>query len=187
VHRRIVSVPGSGRALLMANVQATLRAFLKAEESLRVVFRKINEALFESTASNRFVTLFYAELDTATGEAVFFNAGHNPAILLKSSEVRQLHEGSCILGSFPALRECNIGTFRMDPGDLLFMYTDGVVEAADGNDDLFGEERLLMLLEAEKAAGVDELHEAIFHALTDFTGSAHLADDTTFIALQRET
>jgi sigma-B regulation protein RsbU (phosphoserine phosphatase) len=75
----------------------------------------------------------------------------------------------------------------MDPGDLLFMYTDGVVEAADGNDDLFGEERLLMLLEAEKAAGVDELHEAIFHALTDFTGSAHLADDTTFIALQRET
>jgi sigma-B regulation protein RsbU (phosphoserine phosphatase) len=180
-----VSGKGISAALLMANVQASLRAFLKAEGSLGAVFRKINEALFESTAPNRFVTLFYAELDPGTGEGIFFNAGHNPAVLLKGSEVRQLYEGSCILGSFPALRECNIGAFRMDPGDLLFMYTDGVVEAADREDNLFGQERLLKLLKAEKEAGVAELHEAIFHALTDFTGSAHLADDTTFIALQR--
>ncbi|MFH0778284.1 MAG: SpoIIE family protein phosphatase, partial [Candidatus Eisenbacteria bacterium] len=126
----IADVSGKGipASLIMASFRASLRAEIRNNYAIRTIFRKTNALLYESTETGRFVTAFYGVLDTKNKVLTFSNAGHNPPILLRSGGgMELLSEGGTILGILPdsAYEERPIS---LGSGDVLALYTDGVVE-----------------------------------------------------------
>src|SRR5271165_4311193 len=140
----IADVSGKGitAALLMANLQAAVRAFAPGIAGPGALCNKLNEVLCGSIAPGKFVTLFYGVIESETLTLRFENAGHTPPIVLRGEEATILTDGGTVLGLFPqAVYEER--QFKLRPGDCLLLTTDGVTEAADENDEEFGNERVI--------------------------------------------
>ena len=132
-----------------------------------------------------FVTAWMGILDISTGIMSFANAGHNPPIIMRQ-------DGSCeYLNSKVGFVLAGMGGVKhkeqqleLKPGDKLYLYTDGVTEATDSNDNLYGEERLLSLLQTKMALSVDDILQAVKDDIDDFVGEAEQFDDITMVMLQ---
>jgi sigma-B regulation protein RsbU (phosphoserine phosphatase) len=149
------------------------------------VVGRINRLMYESTAPEKFATFFYGVLDTNTHELIYANAGHNYPIVVRSGkEPLCLSDGGLILGAF-ANAQYQEGSMQMQPGDTLFMYTDGVTEATDENDEDFGETRLQDLLVRECGSSPRALVEDVLEQIERFTNGADRADDVTMLVIQR--
>jgi hypothetical protein len=141
----IGDVAGKGitAALLMANLQASFRAFATAEASPQVVCTKLNKFLSANLASGKFVTFFYAVLDAGQRTLIYENAGHCPALLIRGNGVAELLRGNgAVLGVLPDWIYQD-STVQLERGDKLLLSTDGVTEAANTTLEEFGEQRLL--------------------------------------------
>jgi len=126
-----VSGKGMTAALLMANLQALVRAFAPAAADPGALCRKVNEALCGNVLPGKFVTLFYGVIDSAALTLRFENAGHCPPLVLRASATTLLTEGGTVLGFFPRAQYAD-RSFRLQSGDCLLLTTDGVTEAATG-------------------------------------------------------
>ena len=137
-----------------------------------------------------FLTVFYAELDTRDGRLTYANAGHNPPLLWPAAEARfDLLTPTCpLLGVLPEL-DVHVAETWLRPGDMLVLYTDGIVEAFDRDYTEFGRTRLEEivgdLLRQRPAATVEEAREAIISAVRAFAGSATQVDDMTLLIIRR--
>jgi sigma-B regulation protein RsbU (phosphoserine phosphatase) len=133
-----------------------------------------------------FVTLFYALLDPQTGEITYVNAGHNPPLHCDGScrQMTQLTRTGMALGIFEDA-PYEQRTIRLEPGDFLLLYTDGVSEAFNPAEEQFGEPRLEAVLQSHAHASAGELVAAIEQAVEDFTGGAAPFDDVTMVAVRR--
>jgi sigma-B regulation protein RsbU (phosphoserine phosphatase) len=173
-------------ALLMALLQGSLHTLLSAGLRGPELVAKLNAHLCASLPSNRLITLFYSELDTATGALHYVNAGHNPPFLLPSaSPSKRLSPNGMALGVITdavfTADEAALG-----PGDRLLLYTDGLTEAANASDEEFGEARLLAVLEARRGStGQALIADAIAEVLR-FCGPVRPRDDMTLLSLTRE-
>jgi len=131
-----------------------------------------------------FVTLVYGVLDLTTGEVTYANAGHHPPYVLreKADAEAQARGGLalCVLGEFAY----EAATLTLQPGDGLFLFTDGVSEAADDNRALFGEERLDRSLQQRAGGAPAEVIRHVLRAVDDFTRGAPPSDDVTMLALR---
>ena len=180
----IADVAGKGlpAALLMSNLQASVRALATSEARPEDVTRQVNRALCRHTPLDRFVTFFYATLDTARKTLVSSNAGHNPPILAHADgSVSRPSTGGMVLGVFEdaAYTQTDIA---LRPGDRLVLFTDGITEAEDGEAVEFGDERLVEAVIAHRHESAPRLLDALFRGVSEFTGGV-FRDDATLIAV----
>jgi serine phosphatase RsbU (regulator of sigma subunit) len=181
-----VSGKGTGPALLMASIQAGLRALAGLGEiSLEDLAQRLNEIVYRSTEANRYVTAFFSCLDCATGEIEFVNAGHcYPILLRRSGAVERLKEGGTVIGLFPELTTAS-GRTTIEAGDLLVMYTDGLSETRSPEGEEFQEERVLSALRGMAGRPSREIVARLVAGVRVFAAEAGLSDDLTLIVAQR--
>jgi len=178
------SVPA---AILMATFQASLRAIEATGTPLGELVHSLNLYVCENSRSGlRFITAFFAELETGSGEIRYTSAGHHPALVRRAAGgVEELSEGGLPLGieqdeQFPA------GQTRIGAGDILFIYTDGLVEAVNAKGEEFGKTRLTNLL--RPCDGTNTAAEVLAHitrVLDGFVGVAPQHDDITCMVVRR--
>jgi serine phosphatase RsbU (regulator of sigma subunit) len=179
-----VSGKGVGAALLMANVQATLRARVPLEMDLARLAAGLDVDIDASTPRGVYVTLFLAILDVGGGVLRYVNAGHNPQFVLREEGgIQPLSSTGLPIGLYPG-QGYSEAEVRIAPGDLLFFYTDGLVEVENEAGEMFGAERLQVLLAEEHAAGIDTVLDRIETATRAFRGRAEPFDDATLMALR---
>jgi serine phosphatase RsbU (regulator of sigma subunit) len=181
-----VSGKGTAAALLMSSLHASIHSQVTAKTSLLDTVTSVNQYLVENTPTNRFVTLFIAELDPKSGILNYINAGHNPPIVGRADgRVEQLESGGFPLGLMPAA-EYEVGNVHLDSGDSLVIYSDGVSEANNLNEDEFGMERLTSVISKNIKASASGMRDKIESALSDFTQTAPANDDITLVIVKRK-
>ncbi|PRY53619.1 sigma-B regulation protein RsbU (phosphoserine phosphatase) [Arcticibacter pallidicorallinus] len=140
-----VSGKGISAALLMANLQASLRAWTSVERDLATIIRKLNEVVTKNTNGERFITLFLGRYNIRTRNMEYVNAGHNAPLLVVDGTVSSLKSGTTLLGVFDQLPFVNIGKQKISENTLIFNYTDGLIESFE--EDIFiTEEELSSIL-----------------------------------------
>ncbi|MFN0141208.1 MAG: SpoIIE family protein phosphatase [Pyrinomonadaceae bacterium] len=180
-----VSGKGTAAALLMSSLHAAIHGQIAANTPIGESINLINEYLVKNTPTNRFVTLFIAELEPATGELNFINAGHNPPLLARADgRVEQLESGGMPLGLM-VVGDYEAGEAMLNSGDALVIYSDGVSEANNLNEDEFGLDRLKDVIRVNIKASASGLRDKVESALSDFTGTAPANDDITLVIVKR--
>ena len=183
----VVDISGKGifAALLMSNIQATLRALLNRQQTLSAVTEQANQLLHATTPGNRYATAFLAQYHPATGACQWVNCGHNDGIILrKTGEVELMACSGIALGLFPRIAYAE-QTFELHEGDLLALYTDGVTEANDIAEQEFSIERLIEVLQVHRWRPANEIVDAVFQELDAFVGAAPQFDDITIMVMKR--
>jgi sigma-B regulation protein RsbU (phosphoserine phosphatase) len=182
-----VSGKGTPASLLMASLQASIRALVPLGLSLAELTGRVNDLMTQNTTQGRFITFFWGILDPETGIFTYVNAGHNPPFFCRADgSIELLEEGGLILGVMPTTRPYDQGTVTVGPGDTLCLYTDGVSEAMNSAGVEFGEEKLQGLLREARTVPVDGLRRSIVDAVTGWSGAAGQSDDITLVLLRRE-
>ena len=180
-----VSGKGTAAALLMSSLHAAVHAQADIHDSLVKTISAVNRYLVDSIPANRFVTLFYAELDPQNGTLSFLNAGHNPPLIVHTGgTMEQLASGGLPLGimSNADFRE---GRTKLYPGDVLVIYSDGVSEATNPNGEEFGPTRLYEVVARNLDASAGGIRDRIESALTKFCQGTPAADDITLVIVKR--
>jgi serine phosphatase RsbU (regulator of sigma subunit) len=173
-------------AMLMATFQASLRTLSTSGVALAELVAGVNRyACSNSQGGVRFTTAFFAELDAATGDVVYVNAGHNVPILRKQSgAVERLEAGGIPMGIF-AESPYQMGTTRLQGGDWLVIFTDGVVEAVNQKNEEYGEPELIRLVDGGSGSAPAELLRSLLAELDRYVGSTPQHDDMTCLLLKR--
>jgi sigma-B regulation protein RsbU (phosphoserine phosphatase) len=178
-----VSGKGTPASILMASVHASLRA-LAGSAPPEVLMARLNRFLYDNTEANRYVTLFYAELDPARRTLGYVNAGHVPPFWIRGDGGRsRLEEGGPVLGMLgdaPFAR----GEVAIGPGDLVAMVTDGATEAVSAADEEFGDERVAGALAEAKDRSAAEILSGLLATVEDWAGAAGCSDDLTALLLK---
>jgi sigma-B regulation protein RsbU (phosphoserine phosphatase) len=179
-----VAGKGLGAALLMAKVQATLRALAPGFPTLADLARELNHIIYRDGLRNRFVSLVYLELTAGSGEVRFVNAGHLPPLLVRHDVLQSMPRGAPALGILPdaSYQEEEIA---LDSGDLFCIFSDGVTEAINGEGQFFGESRLMSLLEKHQGFSAQTLGEQILSEVKAFIGDEPPSDDLSLAILKR--
>jgi sigma-B regulation protein RsbU (phosphoserine phosphatase) len=180
-----VSGKGMPASLMMMGLQARVQVLAEEPKDLAAFMSRLNKATCLKCPSNRFITFFFCVLDAATGELAFANAGHNPPIVMRASgEAIMLEGGGPVLGILP------IAPYReeramVEVGDMLVLYSDGVTEATDPEQEEFGEARFIEVLKRYRKEPAEVIVDAVTKALTDFAAAAPQADDITLVVAKR--
>ncbi len=168
----------------MANVQAAVRALSESHVPPAELITRVNKLVHGYTEESVFITFFYSVLDTRTGEIVYVNAGHNPPCVLRADGTREyLDRGGLVVGIMSG-SEYETGTTRLRAGDDLVLYTDGITEAANPEEEMFGEERLEQLLTEHRHSSAREIEEQVYSSIKDFVAGAAQADDLTMVIVK---
>ncbi len=178
-----ISGKGIAAALLMANLQANLRSqYAIALEDPGKLLRSVNRLFYENTPDDRYATLFYADYEEANKRLRYVNCGHNPPILLRADgEVDRLAATGTVLGLFEKW-QCATRETALFRGDLLVIYSDGVTEAMNRDDEEFGEARFLESLRDNRSLAPAALLRKVVSVVQEFTGGRQTDDLTLVIA-----
>ncbi len=181
-----VTGKGLSAALLMANIQAILRSQWMVGPTPRRIMHRTNKLLRQSIAEGKFVTLFYSILDIERHWMVFTNAGHeNPIVVKPDGTVRRLSAGGTVLGILDDLF-FEEDVIELEPGDLVVVFSDGVTEAANENNELFGEKRLEAFVVENRHLDSVAMADAIEKKIHDFAGPVPMRDDVTLLVIKRD-
>lgn len=188
-HLAIVMADVSGKgvpaALFMVIGKTLIKDHTQPGKDLGSVFTEVNDLLCESNSEGLFITAFEGVLDLASGEFIFVNAGHEIPYICKKDgkfEPRKIRAGF-VLGGMEGMRyQC--GAIQLDVGDKIFQYTDGVTEAADKDEEIYGMGRLTKILEAYSALPPDRLLSKVKEDIDRFVGEAPQFDDITMLCLE---
>jgi serine phosphatase RsbU (regulator of sigma subunit)/pSer/pThr/pTyr-binding forkhead associated (FHA) protein len=180
-----VAGKGMPAAMLMANLQARVQVLSEDPSDIAGLVSRLDRSISSNCPSNRFITLFFGVLDSATGEMQYTNAGHNPPLLIRADgKLETLSGGGTVLGMLPELgyeqRSC-----KLEPGDMLAIFSDGVTEAVNPDDEEYGEERLARLLTDNRERAAETLVEMVNQSLDEFCAGAPPADDITLVVARR--
>lgn len=177
-----VSGKGLGAALLTTMLQGAFSGMTTGSQPERV-FQHVNGFLCERSDVGRHATLFFATLDR-DGNLEYVNAGHPPPMLLHHGEVKELFTGGSLpLGLIPGA-DYPVARTKLEPGDTLVLYSDGVTEAENPNEEFFGESRLQALLVGQQETPLDLLQQNIVKAVEQFSSGASQADDITVVLVR---
>jgi serine phosphatase RsbU (regulator of sigma subunit) len=180
-----ISGKGIAGALLMANLQANLRShYASGAADVPRLLKSVNQLFYDSTADNQYATLFFAEYDDATRRLRYANCGHFPPILIRASgRVERLMPTAMVLGLFERW-ESPTEEIQLCPGDVLAIYTDGVLEATRGEDE-FGADLLLDTVLANRERPAAEIVAAVHSAVQTFSAGSPSDDLTVVVARVR--
>ncbi len=179
-----VAGKGLGAALLTAKLQATLRALVPGCPSLSELGGQMNEVVHKDGIDNRFVTLFYLELRAASGRLRYLNAGHNPSFVLREKTTQSLPASAIPLGMMAGTAYTE-GELTLEPGDLIVVYSDGLTEARNSQDEEFGADRLQAMLPRLRGLTAEECVRLIIGEVNVFLGRERPHDDLSLVVLAR--
>jgi hypothetical protein len=179
-----VAGKGLGAALLMAKLQATLRALAQDYKSLAQLAKKINQIFYKDTLPNCFASLVYLELLSNTGNIRFLNAGHIPPMVLRGSKIEETPKGTPALG-LAADTDYKEELLQLQQGEFLIIYSDGLSEARNEQGQFFGETRLTALISELNEMLADEVCQHVISKIDQFTGNAPQNDDLSLIVIKR--
>ncbi|MCZ6766253.1 MAG: SpoIIE family protein phosphatase [bacterium] len=173
---------GVPAAMLMSSIQAVFKNLvIKDRLTPGALVGELNDYLFDNAKTEQFATFFYGVIDVANSIFTFSNAGHCPTLLFRKQYVDRLGEGGMVLG-VERNQVYQEGQVRLGPGDLLCLYTDGATEQSDGQDEQFGESRLIEFLEKRKHQPLEELQKSLFATILAYGSERQDDDITTIIA-----
>lgn len=177
-----VSGKGLEAAVFTTTVKQTLRAFAHESLSPAEILSRTNAVLAGSSRLRDFASVLLAVLDPATGRGIYCRAGHPPGLIVRSDgSVRQTESGSPVIGAFADMRY-EEEAFSLEGGDLLVLYTDGVTESRDAQQEFFGEARLLAMARGLAGLEPDEAAGRVEQAVSDFAGG-RLSDDVAILVV----
>lgn len=186
-----VAGKGISAALLMATIQSTMRTQLSTGNgagpvlpSTAKLVANLNRQLYATTAPEKYATFYFALYDDSTNTLTYTNAGHLAPILLHGSEITTLDSTGTVVGAFPIARYSEKAV-RMQKGDTLVAYTDGIVEPENAYGEMFGEERLKDLLVKYANTDSSEIIARTMEAVNQWTGAGELQDDMTMVVARR--
>lgn len=176
-----VAGKGISGALLMANLQANLRSqYAVALEDLPRLLKSVNQLFYENSDDGSFATIFFADYDDSSGRLCYANCGHLPALLLRADgHLERLSSTATVLGLFEGW-ECSVEEVHLAPGDILVLYSDGITEAENAQEEQFGESRLIETMLAHRHLSVRSLLETIVETVQKFS-EGEQADDITLV------
>jgi sigma-B regulation protein RsbU (phosphoserine phosphatase) len=181
-----VSGKGIGAALMMASLEASLRAQASVGHGLAELMKRVNSLVYEASSANRYATLFYAEYDPRSRQLSYVNAGHNPPLILRRSatvcEVLRLETGGPVIGLLPQCYQQE--SFPLEAGDLIVLFTDGVSESMNARDEEWGEDRLIQFAKTCHGLPAFEIMSQILAAADAFVAGASQHDDMTLVVLR---
>jgi sigma-B regulation protein RsbU (phosphoserine phosphatase) len=184
----VADVAGKGMpaAMMMSSLQAHMQVLMETAASPAQIVKRLNRSISARCPGNRFITFFLGLLDPVTGEMTYCNAGHNPPLLVRADgTVEMLEGGGMILGIVPG-SEYEERTTRMNAGDLLALYSDGVTEACRPDcEEEFGEKRLGEVLAAHCKSPSSAIIAAVMKDLTEWCSGQAFADDVTILVARR--
>jgi sigma-B regulation protein RsbU (phosphoserine phosphatase) len=171
---------------MMASLEASLRGQASVSHDLAELMKRVDKLVYEASSANRYATLFYAEYDPRSRQLCYVNAGHNPPLILRKSdaacEVLRLETGGPVIG---LLRQCyQQGSLRLEPGDQVVLFTDGVSESMNVRDDEWGEHRLIEFAKTCHGLPASEAMTQILAAAEAFAAGASQQDDMTLVVLR---
>lgn len=183
-----ISGKGMSAALLMASLHASLRGqVLSGAGDLGTKMANVNRLLYDASDSNRYATLFYAELDCASHSLHYVNGGHNPPAVLRKEDgawrVFRLVDGGPVIGML-AGAVYKEQMLHLLPGDILLAFTDGISEAMNASEDEWGEDRMIAEAQAHADLNAEELLRRLFRAADAFAVGAPQHDDMTVVVLR---
>jgi len=180
-----VSGKGMAAALIMSNVQATVRALNAGGLAPDRLIATLNRLLYRRLRRESFVTIFFGVLDPVSGELTFCNGGQTPPLVYRNDgTLERLDSTGPIAGIFAEAAYKSV-TIKLDVGDRLVVFSDGVTESENAADEEFGEQRLRKALLGGNARTAEEICDAIVETLTAFRGSRPYNDDVTMLVVAR--
>ena len=179
-----VAGKGLGAAMLMAKLQATLRAIAPESRSLEHMGERINRIFCRDCGAGRFATLIYAEMAEGSGSLRILNAGHPPPIVVTTAGVRVLPAVALPIGVVPDAHYVE-QHLELEPRDLVVFYSDGVSEASNRDGVFFGEDRLRDLVSTLRDVPAEQVGARIIAEVERFMGDAKPSDDLSLIVVQR--
>ncbi len=186
-----VSGKGISAALIMSAVQSIIRTRLYADfpsdgrlDSARLstadFFGQLNQQMYENTPDEKYATCFYALYEASSRRIVYTNAGHPAPLVLRNGATIRLDVGGTPLGLISPMTYSE-AEVRLEPGDLLVAFSDGLTEAENNFEEQFGEGRLIEVLRRAQGGSLESLVEEIYRSIDDWTGSKEPQDDMTLI------
>ena len=176
---------GVAASLLMASVRSALRAFAQDVYDIDEIMSRVNVQLTGDVLDKEFATLFYGVLDIQTRRLTYCNAGHEPPLLLRDNQIIRLETGGMIVG-IDASQHYEKGLIDLRPGDLLLLYTDGLADAMDFNDQRYGRERVIRsMYEVPSSSATGDLNHILW-SMRRFAGLNRRTDDTTLVVIRVE-
>ena len=180
-----VSGKGLPASLLMSNIQATLRALLGRIPALTELAAHTNDLLYATTPSNKYVTGVLLQIDPVTGKCVYVSAGHTDCLLLRANgEAEWIKATGTPLGLIPNM-PYEEGSFDVYPGDIIALFSDGVTEAQDINEEEYGEQHVADFMRGIAHESAAVIVDKIFDEIDRFAGAAPQYDDITLFVLKR--
>ena len=180
---------GISAALLMTNLQATLRSNvmnfwgnsnLNADKAVSELVERVNAQIFSYTSANKFATFFYALYNDANQTLTYCNAGHNPPLYFNNGSVHRLMSGGTVVGIF-ADSKYDQETLNLHDGDLLVAYTDGITESVNEYGEEFGEQRLIQLVQESRTLTAAGIKDTIVEQVLSWSFAEERDDDMTLI------
>jgi phosphoserine phosphatase RsbU/P len=176
---------GVSSALIMANLQATLRALVMHLHSLEVLAFSLNEMLYTYTHAGKHLRIFLGLIDTRRNVLQYVNAGHVPPILVKGAtgDVKMLEEGGTVIGLFPQA-DFSRGTVKLEKDDLLVCTTDGILRISDEQKHPYGARRLMDFVRRNRMRSAQGIVDAVLTELSAYSTASMNDDDKVMIALK---
>jgi sigma-B regulation protein RsbU (phosphoserine phosphatase) len=174
---------GLPAALLVRDVVTGLRMGVEKEMKMAEAMQKLNRVIHRSTLSARFISLFYGEIES-TGDIFYVNAGHPPPLLVHGTQVKQLKATGMILGAISEISLHRAST-SFEPGAVLVMYSDGLLERRNDDDEEFGLARLEKLLVQHQEKSAQKILEMIYQTVFAFGNQAKWQDDVTAVVIKK--
>jgi len=181
-----VAGKGMPAALLMSSLQARVHVVFEEPDNLAQKLTRLNKSTCANCPDNRFITFFTCILDPKTGHMVYANAGHNPPLVVRAKGGFELlsEAGGMILGILP-MSQYQEASVTLESGDILVLFSDGVTEEVDPNDEQFGEDRLAKMVALMRDRPASEIVQEVHRAVHAFTQGAAAADDITVVIARR--
>jgi serine phosphatase RsbU (regulator of sigma subunit) len=180
-----VSGKGMPASLLMMGLQARVQVLIDEPKNLAEVMTRLNRITSLNCPSNRFISLFFCILDGETGDLTFCNAGHNPPLIIRANGAwEQLRGGGPVVGILPTI-EYREYRLKLEEGDTLVIYSDGVTEAENQRHDEFEVDGLVRAVTASRNLPAPEIIAEVNRAVADFTAGAPQSDDITLVVARR--
>lgn len=184
----VADVAGKGvpASLLMASLQASLRSLKDKIEDPVTVVSSLNQVMFEITSVDKFATLFYGCVNLKKNKLIYSNAGHFfPVVIRAGGWIEELDYSGLILGVQEEFEYESL-TLKIEPGDVLVVTTDGVIEAENDKGDFYGEGRLHRFLLGQGGKSADQIKEALVKDVESFASARKVRDDMTILILKRK-